>query len=113
TAKSPSVLKETPTEENRLGGILQGLYGFCNAPDQSRDLFAIDTLCGVKIVFLEEEPSEEVSDEVERMKGWVHIHPGSRLNRAALTIETKEGYDVNILADKTIELIRNITEGHS
>ncbi|MHA2370994.1 MAG: hypothetical protein ACXADX_19435, partial [Candidatus Hodarchaeales archaeon] len=72
---------------------------------QRDDIFAIDTVCGIKVIFLEERKSMQ---EPERMKGWVHLHPGSRPNRATLIIETREKYNANDLADQAIELIDEI-----
>ncbi|MFQ5980330.1 MAG: hypothetical protein ACE5OZ_19515 [Candidatus Heimdallarchaeota archaeon] len=103
TANTPAATKETMTTQRNLGETLQKIYGFCNAPNQRNDIFAIDTLCGVKIVFLEE-------THPERKQGWVHIHAGSRSNRAMMTIETKEGYSVNDLADQAIDLIHHATK---
>lgn len=104
-ARSPAVSKEIPAAERDLAKILQGIYKFCNAPGQRDDIFAIDTVCGIKIIFLEEKKSKQ---EAERMKGWVHLHPGSRPNRVTLIIETREDYNANNLADQTIELIDEI-----
>lgn len=106
-ARSPAVSKETPIAEGDLAKILQGIYKFCNAPDQRDDIFAIDTVCGIKVVFLEERTTKK---DPERMKGWVHLHPGSRLNRATLIIETREEYNANELADQTIGLINGLPE---
>ncbi len=103
-ANSPAVAKEMPLEETQFETILHGLYSYCNSPKENR-VFAIDTLCGVKVVFLE----ENAQKPTEALKGWVHVHPG-KVNHAELTIEVKEEFSVNDIANQAIDLIKMIQQ---
>ena len=76
SAKTPAVSKETLIPEKDFGKTLQGLYTFCNAPSHEHGLFCIDSLCGVKIVYMEGLEGKKVPDGTERLKGWVQISPG-------------------------------------